>query len=244
MSITKLKISYLLFLFTSMDCLSQNPSDSIFQMFVQKEQILVDAIATGDKPVWQGAIHDSCIISIEDGSSITKEKLISDLNPLPKNFTGMIKVIEPKVRIYDNVAVISFINDEYEQVYGQHIHTQYRQTDTWIKMNNEWKMVSMELFEIPKNPPAITLPSAVLAKYAGTYYLGDDRMCKVTVDSGKLYTKKNGKGRNELFAESENIFFRAGDGRVRVIFKKDANGKYMMIERRAGEDLVWRSMKN
>ena len=105
MSIRKLKISYFLFLFASMNCLSQNPSDSIFQMFVQKEQRLVDAIATGDKPVWQDAMHDSCIISIEDGSSITKEKLISDLNPLPKNFKGMIKVIEPKVRTYDNVAV-------------------------------------------------------------------------------------------------------------------------------------------
>src|SRR5580765_3439312 len=130
MLIRKLKISYFLSLFASVNCFSQNPSDSIFQMFVQKEQRLVDAIATGDKPVWQDAMHDSCIISIEDGSSITKEKLISDLNPLPKNFKGMIKVIEPKVRTYDDVAVISFINDEYEEVYGQHIHTQYRQTDT------------------------------------------------------------------------------------------------------------------
>jgi hypothetical protein len=240
----KIKFIIIGLLITGLKCFAQTSPDSIFQMLVQKEQTLADAIATGDKPVWKAALHDSCIITIEDGSFMTKEKIIADLNPLPQSYKGMIKVIEPRLRLYGNTAVVTFIDDEYEEVYGQHIHTQYRQTDTWIRMEGDWKMVAMELFEIPKNPPAVSMPVDVLSKYTGTYEMASDRNCEITVESGKLFAKKNGKNPTELLAETENVFFRNGDGRGRVIFIKNAaTNKYNMIERRAGEDVVWKQVK-
>ena len=242
MSIRKIKITCCSFCLITLSCFSQTSSDSLYNIFVQKEQKLVDAIGTGDKSVWIAAMHDSCLISVEDGSSITKTELTADINSLPKGISGMIKVIEPKVRAYGNVAIISFINDEYEEVYGQKIHTQYRQTDTWMSMDNEWKIISMELFEIPKNPPPVQISRDILLKYVGIYSLGD-RRCEITVDSGKIYANKNAKGKIELLAETENMFFRKNDGRVRVMFKKDKNTKYRMIERRAGQDVVWTFVK-
>ena len=102
-------------------------------------------------------------------------------------------------------------------------------------------MIAMQLFEIPKNPPPIIISEAILSKYTGTYELGADRKCKVTVDGGKLYTRKNDKAQIELLAETENVFFRNGDGRTRVMFIT-ADGRYKMIERRAGEDVVWKQI--
>jgi len=241
----KIKIIIACLLLVGMNCFSQARPDSIFQMLVQKEQKLADAIATGDKPVWSVALHDSCIITIEDGSFMTKEKLIADLNPLPAFFKGTIKIIEPKCKVYGNTAVLTFIDDEYEELYGQHIHTQYRQTDTWIVMNGDWKMVAMELFEIPKNPTPVPMAADILSKYVGIYEMGSDRKCEITVESGKLFAKKNGKNPTELLAETENVFFRNGDGRGRVIFIKNiTTNKYNMIERRAGEDVVWKVLNH
>ena len=236
----KMKIYVSLFLLFSMKSSAQNFPDTVFKVLVEKEQRLVDAIAAGDKPVWKSSLHDSCIITVENGSYMTKEKLIEDLNPLPAAYKGMIKITEAALRAYGNTVVLTFINDEYLELYGQKIHTRYRQTDTWIKINGEWKVIAMQVFEIPKNPPPVMLPGSVLLKYTGTYELSEDRKCIITVDKGKLYARKNGKEVVELFAETENVFFRQGDGRIRVLFiKEGSNNKYKMIERRAGEDVVW-----
>jgi hypothetical protein len=101
-------------------------------------------------------------------------------------------------------------------------------------------MVAMQLFEIPKNPPSVSLPESVLTRYMGTYALSSDRKCTIIVEGGKLYAEKTGREKEELLPETENIFFRKNDGRVRVIFIKDSETAYHLIERRAGEDLVWK----
>jgi hypothetical protein len=101
-------------------------------------------------------------------------------------------------------------------------------------------MVAMQLFEIPKNPPPVHLPESVLARYIGTYALSGDQKCTITVVGERLYAEKTGREKEELLAETEDIFFRKNDGRVRVIFIKDSKTAYHLIERRAGEDLVWK----
>ena len=53
-------------------------------------------------------------------------------------------------------------------------------------------------------------------------------------------SKKNKSDPVELLAQTKNVFFRKGDGRVDVIFLKENNGIYKMIERREGEDLEWK----
>jgi hypothetical protein len=97
----------------------------------------------------------------------------------------------------------------------------------------------MQLFEIPKNPPPIVIDSNVLKRYTGEYALTPQKKATVYVKNGKLYAKKGGSDPAELFAQTENVFFRNGDGRVDIIFMKENNGSYKMIERREGEDLVW-----
>jgi hypothetical protein len=219
---------------------AQDTNPNILKILHQQEQALVDAIALGDKTVWQKYLHDSCLITIEDGSFLTKKKLLEDLNPLPPAYKGRIEVIEPILKQYGNTAVFTFINDEYLELYGQKIHTQYRQTDTWALEKDEWKVIAMQLFEIPKNPPPLSISEKILRKYMGNYELSPDKHCKITLEKGKLYAHKTGKEPVELFAETENVFFRKGDGRIRVIFLKDKKGNaYKMIERRAGEDVVY-----
>lgn len=238
------KILTILLLLVSFRGFAQTSDISLLKQLVAKEQKLADAIAVGDKAVWDAALHDSCMITVEDGSYTTKAELLKDFNPLPPAYKGMIKIIDPKLKVYGNTAVITYISDEYLELYGQKIHTQYRQSNTWVKLKGVWKKIDMQVFEIPKNPPPVTMSETVLLKYTGTYELSNDRKCVVSIDKGKLYTKKNDKEPVELLAETENVFFRKTDGRIRVIFVKESGSdKYKMIERRAGEDVVWSTVK-
>jgi hypothetical protein len=172
---------------------------------------------------------------MEDGSVLRRSEMLADLRPLPAGYAGKIIIIEPRLVRYGNTVVFSFIDDEYLELYNQKIHTQYKQTDTWMNIAGQWKKISMQLFEIPKNPPAVAIDSTILKRYEGNYALGADLYCSVYVENGKLFVKKNNRPATELFAETENVFFRKGDGRVNIIFQNNS-----MIERREGEDLVWK----
>ena len=213
------------------------------QQILRNKQQLMDAVAAGDTQVWLSYLHEDCLIAVEDGKILSRQELVSSMKPLPAGYNGRIVIIEPRYQRYDDTVVITFINDEYLELFGQNIHTQYRQTDTWKNFDNEWKMVAMQLFEIPKNPPPIRLPESVSIRYIGTYALSSDRKCRITVQDGKLYAEKTGREKEELLPETENIFFRQNDGRVRVIFTKDTANNYNLIERRAGEDLIWKNEK-
>jgi Domain of unknown function (DUF4440) len=225
-------------------CKAQTSTDEICKLLLKNEQALVDGIATGDKVLWAKHLHDSCIITTEDGKATTKQKMLKELNPLPAGYIGRIEIIEPNCKIYGNTAVISFVNDEYLELFNQKIHTQYRQSDTWMKINGQWKIVSMQLFEIPKNPLPVTITESVLKQYTGTYQLSAERKCEVYTANGKLYAKKTNREAVELFAETESVFFKKGDGRVNIIFVKNADGTFKMIERREGEDLIWQYVKS
>jgi hypothetical protein len=217
--------------------------EEILKSLVKNEQSLLDAIAIGDKNVWAKYLHDSCLITLETSGIISKQKFIDSLKPLPKGYVGHINVINPRYKIYGNTAVLSFVDDEYLELYNQKIHTQYLQTDTWIKEKGEWKLIAMQLFEIPKNPKPIQCDSTILKQYTGSYYLSNERTCTVKLENGRLMVKKGESNPQELFAQTEQVFFRNGDGRVDIIFLKNDYGSFNMIERREGEDLVWKKMK-
>ena len=89
----------------------------------------------------------------------------------------------------------------------------------------------------------LLFPANILKNYTGNYQLSSDRKAVVKIENGKLFVIKNNGTPVELLGETDNVFFRNGDGRVRVIFIKERAGKYKMIERRAGEDLLWIQIK-
>jgi hypothetical protein len=222
-------------LFLPLVAIAQRSDTSLLKLLQGYEQQLADAVALGDTVTWKKYLHESCLVTTEDGSVITARQMISELRPLPKGYLGKIIIIEPRLVRYGNTAVFSFIDDEYLELFNQKIHTQYKQTDTWMNFNGQWKKISMQLFEIPKNPPPVNIDAAILNRHAGNYALSAEMTCTVYVENGKLFVRKMNRQPVELQAETESVFFRKGDGRVNVIFFNDR-----MIERREGEDLVWK----
>ncbi len=206
-------------------------------------QEISDAIPAGNKSVWEKYLMDSCFVISEEGDVNTKDYIISQTNPLPKGFSGNIKVTKPTFAFYNNTVVMNFISKEHENVFGQEIHTEYSMCETFVKTDEGWRVLALQVFEIPQHPDPVDVDSSILKKYLGVYQLGDSRIYEITMDDGKLFINRKDKPKEELFAENENTFFTISDTRGVKIFVKDKTGGYNLIARRNGKDIVWVKIK-
>ena len=219
---------------------SQQDSIKFTHQLIRIEQQLADDIAPGITANWNKYLHPAFFVITEDGTQYDKSSYLAAFGPLPKGYIGRIKVIKPKTVFHSNMAVISYVADEYLDVYDNHIHTTYATMNTYIRQDTSWQMVSSQVYEIPAIPPAIQVPATILSNYAGTYQLTDSITCVVSVGNDSLYIQKKGRPREVLLAETNNVFFRKTDGRGRKIFLQNEKGIMFMRERRNGQDISWK----
>jgi hypothetical protein len=207
------------------------------------EQQLMDDLAGGISINWNKCLHENWFVVTEDGSKRDKKTFLADLKPLPKGYSGYIKIIKPKTVFYNNTAVISYVADEYESVFENKLHTNYGVMNTYVRNDTSWTMISSEVFEIPQLPPPIDVPVAILKKYTGLYQLSDSNTCIISLKNDTLFYQRNGRPQFALLPETETIFFRMADTRGRKIFVEDENGIMLMRERRNGQDVIWKRIK-
>ncbi len=204
------------------------------------EQTLLNAVGTGDTLAWKTYLDDSFLLVSEDGSRSTKAELLSSLHPFPRGYTGRINIVQPSIVFSGNLAIMHYVADEYETVFGQQLHTTYATMNVYTHDSTQWRLLSSQVFEIPKAPPRVAVSADVERAYVGTYEMGDSMTYTVTMNGKALYGSRNEKAPQELIPETDNIFFVTGDARGRKLFVKDANGTIQMLPRRNGEDIVWK----
>src|SRR5262245_7983098 len=111
----------------------------------QATQDLLDAIAPGNKAVWERYMAAGSIYADEEGRTLTKDELIKELNPLPSGYVGSIKIGDIKTLVQDGVVVLSHRDREELQLYGQTIVTYFHMTNTWAKQQDgQWRLVSTQ----------------------------------------------------------------------------------------------------
>ena len=206
---------------------------------VHRTQELYDAVVPGDQAPWKKYYADDCVFADEKGRQMDKTKLLADISPMPKGYSGTIKVVRPVSRIFSNVAILSYDADETEIVFGQHLTARYHTTDTWLQRNGTWQIVASQAMRYYEDPAIGRADPARFPDFSGTYGLAEGKTRRVFAEGGKLFVERNGK-REELFPESPDIFFRKGvEGRI--LFRNDSAGKVnALIDRRNNEDIVWK----
>jgi ketosteroid isomerase-like protein len=208
-----------------------------------KTQALVDAIASGDKAVWEKTTDPSLLFVSENNEVKTRTALLKELEPLPPGLVGSIKVTDYRLQHHGDTAVATYIADETLDYHGQTIKTKFRTTDTWRQTSGNWRMVSSMTLAVLGDPPAIQLPPAKLAEYAGRYELTPDIHYSVRLDGTRLLGLRDGGKEVELKAEAPDLFFVAGSPRSRKVFYRDASGQVTGFgDRREGQDIKWRRL--
>ena len=206
---------------------------------IKLEQAMMDAMP-GDTVLWVKHLDPKWYIVTEDGTGMNKKTFLAGFSPFPKEVSGNINVRDPHLAFHGDIAVIHYVADEHEKFYGQMLHTTYATVDTWYKTDTSWMMLSSQIFEIPQVPPAIKLNASILRQYTGSYVLVPGKTALITLKNDTLFIQKN-KGRAEaLLPETSNVFFRLTDARGRKLFVKDGAGQMLMMERRNGQDIIWK----
>ena len=206
---------------------------------VRRTQELYDAVASANQAPWKKYFADDCIFADEKGRVFDKSKLVADITPLPVGYSGTIKIENAQSRIIGNTAILSYDADETETIFGQKLKARYHVTDTWLRRNDNWKIIASQAHRYYEDPAIGTDDPKKFADYIGTYELAAGQTRSVIAEGDKLFVERNGK-KEQLLPETSEIFFRKGiEGRI--LFRYASTGKVdTLIDRRNNEDVIWR----
>jgi Domain of unknown function (DUF4440)/Domain of unknown function (DUF3471) len=207
---------------------------------VRRTQEIMDATAPGIPDPWQKYFAEDAMYFDEKGRAMDKAALLKDVSPLPKGFSGTIKVLNAKSNILRDTAVLSYDLDETEIVYGQELKARYHGTDTWLLRNGQWQIIAGQMLRYYEDPAPGAISSADYKNYAGTYELAPGITRTVFIAGQDLMVQRAGRGAETVIPEAQGIFFRKGvEGRI--LFRRGAAGKVdALIDRRNNEDIVWK----
>lgn len=213
----------------------------VARILEQQTQELFDAVTTGDARVWDRYLDANVIYLSEDGVRKSKADLLKEITPLPKGISGSIVVSDFQVRLHGDTAVTTHNDLESENYFGHALKAEYRSTDTWIRTPQGWRLAASQVHAQPIDPPAITLSSAKLDEYVGTYRLNADITYTVRRKGIVLTGERTGRPAQALSAEASDVFFVAGQPRSRKIFLRSADGHVTgFVDRREGRDVPWK----
>lgn len=207
---------------------------------VRRAQRMYDAVVPGDKAPWIEYLADDVIYFDEKGRVHDKKSLVDDITPLPKGYSGTIKVVNAKSHIEGPVAILSYDSDETETIWGQHLTARYHNTDTWMLRHGNWQIIAGQVLRYYEDPAQGVTDPSKFPDYTGSYELVEGQRTTVSATGNQLFMQRDGREKEPLFPESPDLFFRKGvEGRI--FFHRDAHGKVdALYNRRNNEDVVWK----
>src|ERR1700746_3303725 len=223
--------SLIVIFFASMPPKFGDPETISQEELIRRTQELFDAVVPGNKEPWKKYFADNCIFADEKGRNLNKTRLIADITPLPKGYSGTIKIAKPQSIIHGDTAILSYDLDETETIFGQKLTARYHATDTWLRRNGAWQIVSSQAMRYYEDPAVARIDPKKFADFTGNYELAPGQTRRVFSENEGLYVERNGK-REQLLPEGSEIFFRKGvEGRI--LFRYADNGKVdALVDRR------------
>jgi hypothetical protein len=204
-------------------------------------QALLDAFAPGDHAVWDRLADPGLVYVTEDNEVEDKAKFLEHLQPLPPGMSGTIAIEGFQTQPLDNVlTATTYMLYETETVYGQTIHTRFRESDVWRHTDAGPRLVHAQIFAVVHDPPAGALTAEQLDGYAGRYVKSTFGTAHIRRDGDHLVAERDGRPPLTLVPEVADVFFTPGRPRSRRVFLRDASGAITgYADRREGEDVTW-----
>jgi hypothetical protein len=215
-------------------------SPELVRMLRHKDQALLDATAPGDRATWDKTLSADAVYVDENGAILDRATFLKELEPLGEGVSGHISIVKYDVRVRGSTALVVEKIDERENYYGQELHADYLLTETWFHDRNDWRLALVHAYVVAKDPPALTMAPAALQAYAGHYTLMKGVTYDIKLEQGHLAGSRDGKTFRTLLCESPDVFFVAGQPRIRKVFSRDAHSNVIsFVDRREGEDVIW-----
>lgn len=200
-------------------------SPELASWFRKTTQTLFDALATGDKSLWEKVLAGDCLYTSETGEVLDREKFLAELRPLRAGFSGHIRIEDMTFRDLGTATVAHYLVNEWEDVFGQKLHTKYLVTDTWRRDGREWKLAASQTTVVPRDLGPVPVDKSGWPKLVGEYRLSprDERPYHVYLRDGVLYGGGDAKSATELIPLSPLVYFQKGSIHT-MIFVPGADG--------------------
>jgi len=188
-------------------------------------QALYDAVGPGDAKPWDAALAPDCIYTSEDGDVMGKAELLKGFGPLPKGFSGGIKLRDFSVRYAGDAAVTHYWADEWEDVFGQHLKTTYISTDSWRRVKDGWQMFATQTTVVHRDLDPVAVDPKAFTPLVGEYKLSPASASSflVFIRDGQLFGGRDPKSATRLIPLSPLVYFQAGSIHT-MVFVADARG--------------------
>ena len=187
-------------------CISGQHSAITQGELIRNTQQLFDSVAAGDQAPWKKYFADDSIYFDEKGRSMDKTALVNDVSPLPKGYSGSIKVVNAKSRIMGTTAILTYDLNETETIFGQSMTARYHGTDTWMYRGGNWQIVAGQMFRYYEDPAPGKVDKKTYKEYVGTYELALSVDQTVFVEGNDLYAQRTSGDKVLLIPESTDIF--------------------------------------
>jgi len=170
-------------------------------------------------------LDTNCRITTEDGEVLDKAHFLQEMRPLPRGFSGRIKVRDLTVQRLDQAAVVHYWLDETEEIFGQQLRTTYVETDVYRRAADSWKMVALQVTVVPRDLEAVPVNSTNWPALAGDYRLADEAKShyEVRLRNGALYGGRDQETATLLIPLAPLVFFQKGSIHI-MVFVQDATG--------------------
>ncbi len=233
-------MSALLLLPLAVDSAPAPDSRSTLAWFQKTEQALMDAVTAGDAGAWSRVMDERCLVTTEEGDVRDKAAFLKDVRPLPRGLTGDIAVKELTVDEFPAFALVRYLADESEIVFGQRLATKYRVTDTFQRKGSTWKMVASHVSVVTADPPPQPVPADRFGALVGRYrLLPDGWTFHVALRGGQLMAGTDPSSLKRLIPLTPTAFVREGT-LGEWLFVLGADGRAArIVDFRKFEPLVW-----
>ncbi len=210
------------------------------EWFRSAEQSLMDAIAVGDKAIWDQMMDEGCIITTEEGNVLSKEMFLKELRGLPQGLSGTIRVKDLTLQKFGNFAIVRFRLEEQENVFGQQLSTQYRVTDTFRRAGDAWKMIASHASVVTQDPPPQVVSKATWPTMVGTYkLLPNGWTFHVALRDGVLYGGRDSRNLRPFIPLAPNVFTLTGSLGEWIFITENEAKPSKIVHFRKFEPLIW-----
>ncbi len=119
------------------------------------DQALLDAIAPGDRAVWEKLLAADAVYVDENGAIMHREEFLRTIVPLPAGASGTIAITQYDVNVHGDVAMVVHADDERENYHGIPLRANYLMTETWLNQGGDWRLGLIHVcFSPPASPAA------------------------------------------------------------------------------------------
>lgn len=207
-------------------------------------QELLDAVTDGKPDVWRRILDPQALVTDEDGKVYTTEEIAKEIRPLPVGYEGTLRMDNVRFSMSGDVAVLSYDIPETLKLHGQTLHTHFRSTDVYRRLDDGWRLFAKQSLVIPGDLDPVKLDTRVYADYVGRYALGADAVLRVTREGDRLYSRRDERPKDELLPIGDDRFVRKGHPRGERFFRRGADGKVIaLVDRRDNLDLAWKRIE-